>query len=200
MPIKDNKQSNLSNLSREISLLKLGKIKKKMIGHLKCKILRVNFTGRVGPVREARKRCLRCLPTSTTASPAMLCFRRSSGSNLSSNYRRRYPWIPLRRIRQRWWNRTSDVGPMSPSSLFTSTSSRGISERKLIRSPLIYRKSPRLLSLGASSLRRRWMKSTKRSMMPLIRPSLGTGTRSPRISSFTRKSTSRSRGHGSGTR
>jgi hypothetical protein len=31
MPIKDNTQSNLSNLSREISLLKLGKIKKKMI-------------------------------------------------------------------------------------------------------------------------------------------------------------------------
>ena len=31
MPIKDNSKSNLSNLSREISLLKIGKIKKKMI-------------------------------------------------------------------------------------------------------------------------------------------------------------------------
>ena len=122
------------------------RVSRKMTGHLNCKILRVNFTGRVGPVREARKRCLRCLPTSTTASPAMLCFRRSSGSNLSSNYRRRSPWIPLRKIRQRLWNRTSEVGPMYPSSLLASTKSRGISERKLIRSPLIYWKLPRLRS------------------------------------------------------
>jgi hypothetical protein len=119
----------------------------KMKGHLTCNnTVEVNSTGRVGPEREARNRCLRCLPTWTTARPATLCFRRSSGSNLSSNYRKRSHWTPLRKIGQRWWNRTSEVGLMSLSSLLTSTSSRGTSERKLIKSSLIYRKSRSLLS------------------------------------------------------
>ena len=114
--------------------------------HIKFNKLEVNSTGRVASGREARNRCLRCLPTWTTARPATLCFRRSSGSNLSSNYRRRFRWTWLRKIGQRCWNRTSEVGLKSLSSQLTSTSSRGSSERKLTKSSLIYRKSPILLS------------------------------------------------------